>query len=104
MRRLDATHLEADLGNGCRVRLDQSPEPNDHNASVSVQPEQQCPIAVPGFTGTVPLSGTAMFGRGDPRTLNLSLVGNTQQGDSQRAGFLTVRWGYDFDGQVAAAP
>lgn len=99
LRRIDDTHLEADLGHGCRVRLDQSPEPNEHSAVVAMTPEQRCPIEVANIRATVEVTGNAELTREAPQTLNLTLHGGTQSGNPDRVGFTNLRYEYSFQGQ-----
>lgn len=99
IRQLDESHLEADLGGGCRVRLDQSPSPNEHSAVVANVPAQYCRIDVQGVTGNVLFSGSASFTRDAPYGLTLTFNGGEQTGNPDRAGATNLRYTYGFQGQ-----
>lgn len=99
IRQVDDAHLEADLGGGCRVRLDQTAPPNEHSAVVATRPEQHCTISVQGVTGNVLLSGTAQFTKDAPTSLNLTFNGGEQTGNPDRAGYTNLRYTYAFQGQ-----
>jgi hypothetical protein len=98
--RIDETHLNVALGEFCRVRIEQSPEPNEHNATIELTPLQQCHLVLDGFEGDVPVSGHAQFDRDQENTpFTLSITGSAQRGDPNRAGYLSVTFSYQFRGE-----
>ncbi len=97
--RVDDNHIDIVIGDTCRVRVEQSPEPNEHDGQVVLEPEQRCHLEVEGFSGDVRVSGMAQFGRDDPKTLRVTLTGANQAGDPNRAGFRSITFAYTFDGQ-----
>jgi hypothetical protein len=102
VRRIDDSHLEVDIGDGCRVRVEQQPEPNEHNTQVVLSPEQRCRVQVEGFSGEAFLSGHVNFRKQDPPQIDVTLNANTQQGDPSRAGSVTLGYTYAFNGQRRA--
>jgi hypothetical protein len=97
--RVDDRHLDVALGDFCRVRFEQRPEPNEHSAQVVFEPEQRCPVAVEGFTGDVSVSGDLQLTRGqDPLPLRVTIHGSAQRGDPDRAGYVNESFSYTFSG------
>jgi hypothetical protein len=97
--RVDDRHLDVALGDFCRVRFEQSPEPNEHAAQVVIEPEQRCLVAVEGFTGDVSVAGDLQLARGqDPLSLSVTIHGSAQIGDPDRAGYVNETFSYTFSG------
>lgn len=98
--RVDERHLELALGNLCSVRAQQSPEPNDHQATIVMAPPQICHLRLEGYEGDVPMNGSVELGRDDPQTLNVSMTGSENRGNPDRAGFTAVTFSYSFRGTL----
>lgn len=100
--RVDDTHLDLDMGSGCRVRVQQSPQPNEHNATVVSAPEQRCNAQLEGFSGELVMMGTVQLTKDDPPNIDVLLDGYAQQGNPDRAGFVSVHYTVTFNGQRRA--
>lgn len=95
--RVGERQLEIALGDVCRFRVEQSPEPNDHNARVAI--DQRCSVELEGFRGEVPVDGFVQLGRDqEPLTIEITLNGSENRGDPNRAGFVTASFTYTYRG------
>ena len=102
VRRIDPRQLELDIGNGCKIRVQQSQEPMENSTIVTPGPDQSCRIQVDGFTGDVVMNGNADFTRDDPPSLNITFSGNARSGDPDRAGYFAEDHHFSFQGNRRA--
>jgi hypothetical protein len=76
---------------GCGVLFEQKPEPNDHQGTVAITPQQVCDIDIDHYKGPVNVTGFLDF---DKKTKNIkvSLHGIAPPGPTH------VDWNLNYDG------
>lgn len=95
--RVDETHLDIDIGDGCHVRFEHPAMINVDGATALASSGQLCDLQLDGGSLPVSIDGTASFEREASR-MTVSLTGDARTGDPDRAGYTWTRWSYTFEG------